>query len=177
MSRAEDGSESAIQCVLYSTVIKPPRVTNESSSVIGRRPLLASSWVSERGGTLLRRHMCDWQHNKKSSGRAGGRPIVMQRTTAWHVRSTWCSSFQSACETRATESANCSSSTLSRASNCVDAVGLSPRVGGNRNIGVPIGSARSRTDGNGTVGTGEAVGAGVAAVDGVCRGRGIYGGC
>ena len=38
------------------------------------------------------------------------------------------------------------------------------------------GSARSRSDETGTVGTGEAVGAGVAAVDGVGRGRGTCGG-
>ena len=45
---------------------------------------------------------------------------------------------------------------------------------GGRSIGVPIGSARSRPDG--TVGIGEAAGAGVAAVDRAGRGRGIRGG-
>ena len=49
-------------------------------------------------------------------------------------------------------------------------------VDGGRNIGIPMGSARSRSDGIGTVGIGEAAGAGVAAVDGVGRGRGIRGG-
>ena len=168
MSRSEDRSESPIQCVLSSTMMMSPRVKDESSSVIRRRPSFTSSWVSERGETILRRRMCEGQHNKESGGRAGSRPIVMQRTTAWHVRSTWCSSFQSACETRATESANCSSSTLWRASNCVGEVIVSP--------GVPTCSARSRMDGISIVGTGEALGAGVAAVDGAGRGRGTCGG-
>ena len=53
---------------------------------------------------------------------------------------------------------------------------MSPGVSGSRGIGVPIGSARSRTDGISIVGTGEAVGAGVAAVDGVGRGRKTCGG-
>ena len=52
---------------------------------------------------------------------------------------------------------------------------MSPGVDGGRNIRVPIGSARSRSDEIGTVGTGEAAGAGVAAVDGVGRGRGTRG--
>ena len=43
---------------------------------------------------------------------------------------------------------------------------MSPRANGGRNIGVPIGSARSRSDGIGTVGTGE------EARGGGSRGRG-----
>ena len=42
----------------------------------------------------------------------------------------------------------------------------------NRKIGVSIGSAWSRSDGISTAGTRRAAGAGVAAVDGVSRGRG-----
>ena len=42
----------------------------------------------------------------------------------------------------------------------------------NRKIGVSIGSAWSRSDGISTAGTRRAAGAGVAAVDGVGRGRG-----
>ena len=61
----------------------------------------------------------------------------------------------------------------SRASNFVSASGVSPGVDGDRNIGAPIGSARSRSDD--TVATGEAARAGVAAVDGVGRGRGTRG--
>ena len=53
---------------------------------------------------------------------------------------------------------------------------MSPGVDGGRNIGVPIDSVRSRSDGIGTAGTGEAAGAGVAAVDRVGRGRGTRGG-
>ena len=53
---------------------------------------------------------------------------------------------------RATESANCGSSTPSRASNFVGAVGVSPGMDGGRNIGVSIGFARSRSDWIGTVG-------------------------
>ena len=49
--------------------------------------------------------------------------------------------------------------------------GVSPRGGVNRKRGVPTGSAPSRSDGIGTVGTDEAVGAGVAAVGGAGRGR------
>ena len=49
-------------------------------------------------------------------------------------------------------------------------------MNGSRNIGIPIGSARSRSDGIDTVGTGEAAGAGVAAMDGVGHGRGTRGG-
>ena len=52
---------------------------------------------------------------------------------------------------------------------------MSPGVDGSRNRGVPIGSARSRSGGIDTVGTGEAAGAEVAAVDGVGRGRGTCG--
>ena len=49
---------------------------------------------------------------------------------------------------------------------------MSPRGGVSRKRGVSTGSARSRSDGIGTVGTGEAAGAGVAAVGGPGRGRG-----
>ena len=49
---------------------------------------------------------------------------------------------------------------------------MSLGVDGSRNRGVPIGSARSRSDGIGTVGTGEAAGAGIAAVDWFGRARG-----
>ena len=52
---------------------------------------------------------------------------------------------------------------------------MSPGVDRSRTIGVPIGSARSRSDGIGTVGTEEAAGAGVAAVDEIGRGRGTRG--
>ena len=62
----------------------------------------------------------------------------------------------------------------SRASKFASAVGVSPGVDGGRNIGIQIGSARSRSDG--TVETGEAAGAEVAAVHGVGRGRGTRGG-
>ena len=51
-----------------------------------------------------------------------------------------------------------------------------PGVDGGRNIGVPIGSARLRSDGISTAGAEGAAGAGVAAVDGVGRGRGTRGG-
>jgi len=54
--------------------------------------------------------------------------------------------------------------------------GVSPRGGVSRKRGVPTGSARSRSDGIGTVGTDEAAGAGVAAVGGPGRGRGTAGG-
>ena len=64
----------------------------------------------------------------------------------------------------------------SKVSSFVGAVGVSPAVDGGRDIGVPIGSARLRLDGIGTVRTGEAAGAGVATVDGVGRGHGIRGG-
>ena len=53
---------------------------------------------------------------------------------------------------------------------------MSPGVDGGRNIGVPIGSARSLSDGIGTMGIGEAAGTGAAAVDGVGRGRETLGG-
>ena len=53
---------------------------------------------------------------------------------------------------------------------------MSPGVGGGRNIGVPIGSARSRSDRIDTLETGEAAGGGITAVDGVGRGRGTRGG-
>ena len=43
-------------------------------------------------------------------------------------------------------------------------------------MGVPIGSEHSQTDKIGTVGTGETKGAGVGAVDGVCRGGGTRSG-
>ena len=54
---------------------------------------------------------------------------------------------------------------------------MSPGVDGGRNIGVPTGSARSRSDGISPAGTGEAAGAGIMAVDGVDRGREARGGC
>ena len=48
---------------------------------------------------------------------------------------------------------------------------MSPGVDGSRSIGVPSGSARSRSDEIGTVGTGGAAATRVSAVDGVgCRG-------
>ena len=53
---------------------------------------------------------------------------------------------------------------------------MSPGGGVSRNTGVPTGSARSRSDGIGTVETGEAAGAGVAAVGGAIRGRRTRGG-
>ena len=53
---------------------------------------------------------------------------------------------------------------------------MSPGGGVSRNRGVPTGSARSRSDGIGTVGTGEAAGAGVVEVDGAGRGCGTPGG-
>ena len=49
-------------------------------------------------------------------------------------------------------------------------------MGGIRKRGVPTASAQSRSDGIGTVGTDEAVGARVAAVGGPGRGRGTRGG-
>ena len=49
---------------------------------------------------------------------------------------------------------------------------MSPRGGVRRKRGVPTGSARSRSDGIGTVGTDEAAGAGVTAVGGPGHGRG-----
>ena len=55
--------------------------------------------------------------------------------------------------------------------NFVGAVGVSPGGGESRKKGVPTGSARSRSDGIGTVGTDEAEGAGVAVVGGPDRGR------
>ena len=54
--------------------------------------------------------------------------------------------------------------------------GVSPRGGVSRKRGVPTGSAPSRSDGIGTVGTDEAAGAGVAAVGGPGRGRETRGG-
>ena len=53
---------------------------------------------------------------------------------------------------------------------------MSPGVGGSRKRGVPTGSARPRSDGISTVGTGEAAGAGVTAVGWAGRGRGTRGG-
>ena len=53
---------------------------------------------------------------------------------------------------------------------------MSPGGSRSRKRGVPTGSARSRLDGIGTVGTGEAAGAGVAAVGGAGRGRETHGG-
>ena len=56
---------------------------------------------------------------------------------------------------------------------------MSPGKGGNCNggvPGVPTDSAQSRSEGMGTVGTGEAAGAGVEAADGAGRGRGSRGG-
>ena len=61
------------------------------------------------------------------------------------------------------------------ASNFVGAVGVLPGVSEGRNRGVPTGSARSWSDGIGTVWTEEVVGAGIAAVDRVGRGREIRG--
>ena len=92
--------------------------------------------------------------------------------SAWHVCAIWYSRCQSTCKNCATESTNFSLSTLSRSSKIVATVGVSPGMDGGRNIGVPIGSARSRSDGIGTVDTGEAAGTGVAAVDRVGLGRG-----
>ena len=63
-----------------------------------------------------------------------------------------------------------------RASNFVGAVGVSPGRGVSRKRGVPTGSARSPSDGIGTVGTGEEAGTGVAAVGGAGLGRGTRGG-
>ena len=53
---------------------------------------------------------------------------------------------------------------------------MSPRVHGSCSIGAPIGSARLRSNEIVFVGTGEAAGSGVAAVDGIDRGRGTRGG-
>ena len=53
---------------------------------------------------------------------------------------------------------------------------MSPGRGGSRQRGVPTGSAPSLSDGMGTVGTGKAAGAGVAAVDATGRGHGTRGG-
>ena len=53
---------------------------------------------------------------------------------------------------------------------------MSPGVDRGRNIGVPRGFARSRSDGISTPGAGEAAGAGVATVDGVGYGLGTRGG-
>ena len=52
---------------------------------------------------------------------------------------------------------------------------MSPGVDRGRNIGIPIDSARSRSDGISTAGPGGAAGAGIAVVDGVDRGRGTRG--
>ena len=60
---------------------------------------------------------------------------------------------------------------LGRCKRCV-----AKREGISRKKGVPTGSARSRSDGIGTVGTDEAAGAGVAAVGGTGRGRKTRGG-
>ena len=117
--------------------------------------------------------MCEEQRDKKSGGRAG--PIMMQRMVAWHVGSAWRSRSQSACEKRATESANCGSSTSPRVANFVGAVGVSPGMDGSRSRRVSISSAGSRSDGNvrGDRRGGEGR---VSAVDGVGRGRGTRGG-
>ena len=53
---------------------------------------------------------------------------------------------------------------------------MSPGGGRSRKRGVSTGSAQSRSDGIGTVGTDEAAGAGVTAVGGAGRGRGAPGG-
>ena len=71
-----------------------------------------------------------------------------------------------------TESANLKSTASPRAPDFVGAVGVSPAEGVSRKSGVPIGSAWSRSDEISAAGTGEAAGAGVAAVDEVGRGRG-----
>ena len=63
------------------------------SSVMCSRPLPASSWISEREG-----RWCEGKHDKKSSGKAGGRPRAMYRMAAWHAGSSCCSLAQSACE-------------------------------------------------------------------------------
>ena len=112
----------------------------------------------------------------RSSRRWGGLHEVAQfwsvhrdaflRLRSGVVGSACCSRSQSACEQRATESTNCNSATSPRASNFVGAVGVPPGVGGSRKRGAPTGSAWSQSDGIRTVGTGEAAGAGLAAVDG-----------
>ena len=115
-------------------------------------------------------------HDKKSSGRAGGRPRAMYRMAAWHAGSACCSLAQSACEYRAVDSPNSDSAAAPGASKSAVVVDGTSEEGESLTIRVPTGSARSRPDGMGTVRAGEAAGAGAVATARGGHGRGTRGG-
>ena len=63
------------------------------SSLVCSRHLAASSWISNKEGRWF-----EGKNDKKTFGRAGGRPRAMCRMAAWHAGSACCSLAQSACE-------------------------------------------------------------------------------
>lgn len=101
--------------------------------------------------------------------RGGGRPKTIQRIGPC-LRSSCCPRSQQACEYRAAEYRDCSSAAALRASKSdvlTDEVSSEAEVEKKKKVIFPTGSARSRSDGMGTVGPSEAVGAGAATHGGV----------